>query len=186
MSTQSARVRIHNNTSHSLLSVAVVHKYSDDFKNDYAWQNVKEKSHTGNDLKVQYNTGFLTTGQDWWLVTWALPNGKVYVTSPNNFRGIIDSIETLVSDNIASLVAKATTAAGQPELAPIASIITDQIKKLAVNEESTTGFKSFILRDEDENQTVTITINDNSVDYDVKSGDDKNNPIKEVKALQRA
>ena len=43
---------------------------------------------------VTYNTGFGTTGRDWWYVSWVYTDSStIYYSDPNNFRGAIDFME---------------------------------------------------------------------------------------------
>ncbi|KAJ7908103.1 hypothetical protein B0H13DRAFT_2498866 [Mycena leptocephala] len=57
---------------------------------------------TRDPLAVDYNTGFLTTGKDWWLITWFHPDMKrIWYSSPNNMRGFFDFADNLLPDAIA-------------------------------------------------------------------------------------
>ena len=101
---QTAQVTINNVGKQKLLSVKVHHIYSDVYSNELAWEagdatigitSFKAQS-------VQYNTGALTTGRDWWLVTWYDAAGDCYFTDPLNFRNIIDVVESISTANCTS------------------------------------------------------------------------------------
>ena len=68
MAHQTASIEIVNNTGRTLLSVSVAHKYSDNYKNDHTWTVIRDGAATST-TQVDFNTGFLTTGKDWWVVT---------------------------------------------------------------------------------------------------------------------
>ena len=71
MSSKKAFVRILNKTGAPMINVKIVHKYSDLYKNDKTWiDEVPNNEYTQGPLEVDYNTGFLTFGKDWWLVAW--------------------------------------------------------------------------------------------------------------------
>jgi len=67
MTKRTAYVAIRNEKSEPLIAVGVKHKYSDNYTNDGEWAIVQPGELSGETLKVEYNTGFLTTGVDWYL-----------------------------------------------------------------------------------------------------------------------
>jgi hypothetical protein len=96
VTTRTGYATVRNNTSQPLLGVSLVHKYSDEFKEEQQWGLVQPGEAGEEHLAVQFNTGFMTTGRDWWLVTWFSPDMKTILFSdPNNFRDIVDGLETL-------------------------------------------------------------------------------------------
>lgn len=184
MSHKQAKVVLVNKTSGDLLSVGIVHKYSNDYKEKQDWAAIKKGEKTSS-FTVNYTTGLLTTGQDWWAISWIDTKGKMYITDPKNIRGFVDFLET-VTGPFAKLAATLSgVAITDPEpfskAAAAALAITSAATAVLTNKESTKGFKSFILRPEDAGSTIKITIRDSGVDYHAKSGDDKGNPFKEVK-----
>ncbi|KAJ7534716.1 hypothetical protein O6H91_12G000900 [Diphasiastrum complanatum] len=186
-----ARVRITNNSGRNIQpgSIYVSHKYSDDYKNQLVFGKGLQQGQTddgnGNQL-VDYTTGFLTTGRDWWYVTWVFSDTKaIYQTDPNNFRCAIDILE---GAGPAALSAAAAAIAGvaacglppvagcaaSPLAAAGAAVAAGSLSKALLNNEKTCGFKQFILRSEDAITTgawVTITIHaGNKLTFNAPSG----------------
>lgn len=171
-----AKVAIENQTGQRLLSVSVGHKYSNDFKNTYDWEGPIEIGKTTNaDMVVDYNTGFLTTGRDWWVVSWVTEDGKTHVTNPKNLRGIIDFLEGIGSKIAAPLASLATALSLAPE--PVISkatgaavAVTSVVVGGFCNSESTNGFKQHILRSEDQDAPVKIILKRDKTVFHSKSG----------------
>lgn len=148
-----ANVAVHNGTGTNLVSIAVAHKYSNEYKNQYTWEDVAANSTTGADLEVDYNTGFLTTGRDWWMITAVDDAGRVYISNPHNFREILDVLEKVTKDVLQML----PPIGSNPGVAA-AQKVTTAILDHMLNYEDTAGFKQHILREDDEGRTVTITL----------------------------
>lgn len=175
---RTAQVSVENNTNDDLLSVSLIHKYSDDYNNDKPYSIIPSHQSGDGYLTVEYNTGPLTTGRDWWLLTWYSQDLKrQYYTHPNNFRGVFDALDkvapSIIQAAVGSAVALVTSesgpvAAGAAAVAvALAKETTDQI----FNSESTDGFKQHILRKEDQNAVTRIVINeDGTVDFYSRSG----------------
>lgn len=169
---QIANVSVRNETGKTLRSVHVLHHYSDDYKNKADWGKVPPGCNTSPVLQVDYTTGFLTTGRDWWVVSWEYEgDGNVYFTDPNNLRSLMDFLEKagMVAIKAALAAAAAAESAGQATAAgsEAGAIITDML----FNTESTSGFKQHILRDEDAGKLTTIVIHrDNTVEWISPSG----------------
>lgn len=161
-----ANVQINNKSGVPIYNVTLVHKYSDNYKDNNIWPVVgNETKSTG--TKVRYNTGFGTTGKDWWLVSWTVElSGQAvmqYTTAPNNFRDIIDVAEKATIKGLpiaSSVVSVASVGAGPATSLAIAggSIIANELVNRTMNTTSTDGFKQHILRDEDANQWTEIII----------------------------
>jgi hypothetical protein len=169
---RTAKVAIVNNTPNTLYGVSVVHKYSDNYKNDKVWDDpVKPGQTTPDFLEVEYNTGFLTTGRDWWAVQWFLDDKAedVYYTDPDNLRGLFDFFEKIMPSVMA---AAARAAAGaNPIAGKGAKAAAKILSKALFNHESTAGFKQHILREEDEGAVTEIHINNDwTVSFKSKSG----------------
>jgi hypothetical protein len=187
MTERTAYVVVKNSTTTKLLSVGVAHKYSDNYKESKIWTSLDIDA-VSDGLQVNYNTGFLTTGQDWWLVSWIDTNGGAWVTDPQNFRDVIDSLESAaktVLEALEPIVAVGSAITGQEEV-DLAYNAVKTVVDLSTNDESTAGFKSFILRSDDDGQTITIEIKGSPGNYTVKysapSGDDDDNPTKKLEA----
>lgn len=143
---RSAYVTVRNNTPNPIRAVTVLHKYSNNYKHRGDWDIIQTSNTSDSKLTVEYNTGFFTTGRDWWLVTWQNEDKTwFYYSDPKNLRRIFDTIEGISPGN--------------------------RLKSL-FNSESTTGFKQHILRKEDANQVTEIIINkDNTITFHSRSGD---------------
>ena len=147
-----APIYIENRTGGELEYVALVHKYSDVYKDKETFANIANGVRSNDYLIARYNTGFGTTGKDWWQVSWKKKgDNRVYYTNPNNFRGIFDAVENL---------AKKTSA----------KLATDEITALFFNSEGTKGFKQHILRSKDENRPTIIAIYNHTVELKSPSG----------------
>jgi hypothetical protein len=171
---QTASIEIVNHTGSDLLSVSVAHKYSDDYKNEHTWENIKSGATTST-KKVEFNTGLLTTGRDWWVVTWVDDKGHTYVTDPKNFRNIVDFLEKIGSEiagPMAAIAAWVATGSPEPTTKVIAAAvaITSAVAKQFLNTEGTDGYKQHILREEDKNRPTRIVIKGNEVNFDSTSG----------------
>ena len=118
------------------------------------------------------------------MVSWIDTKGNMYVTDPNNLRGFVDFLEKVTGPFAKLATVLSGVAITDPEpfskAAAAALAVTSAATAILCNSESTSGFKSFILRSEDEGSTVRIKITDKDVQYFAKSGDDKGNPFKKV------
>ncbi|MGR9114673.1 MAG: hypothetical protein ACU85E_02825 [Gammaproteobacteria bacterium] len=172
-----AKVLIENQTGQRILSVSVGHKYSNDYKNTFDWEGPIEIGKTTNaGMVVDYHTGALTTGRDWWVVSWVTEDGKTYVTNPKNLRGIIDFLEGIGSKISAPLASLATALSLAPE--PVISKVTGAavaVTSVVVggfcNAESTNGFKQHILRKNDQDAPTKIILKQDTVVFHSKSGE---------------
>lgn len=183
-SRNTAQVTVRNNWDQPLIGVGIIHKYSNDYKNDGQWGIVKPGELASNPFDVIYTTGFLTTGRDWWVVTWYSADMKTqYYSDPVNFRNIIDALETvapaLVKATMKTVAAGMAAEAG-PGAVLAAKAAAKQLAKITnealFNTESTDGFKQHILRDDDANKLTEIVINkDRSITFKSKSGNSETN-----------
>lgn len=178
MTKRTAYANVKNNTSQPIVAVGLVHKYSDDYKNRHEWGIIQPGSSGEGTMEVHYNTGFLTTGRDWWVLTWYTPDMKtMYYSDPKNFQNILNWFESIAPDAIsgaAGAIAGLGTSLSGPAAvgaatlaAAAAKATTDQL----FNSEKTGGFKQHILREEDEGAVTEISINaDFSITISSKSG----------------
>jgi len=162
---QTAQVVVKNNTQKLLKSVNVVHKYSTNYTNRGDWgpealSPTPVPGEISSPMVVDYNTGFLTTGEDWWLVVWQYEGDlQLYYTNPNNFMDYWSKI----SGFIAGLIDKALDAEGLSA----GKVIIDSV----INSEDVSGFKEHLLREVDAELQTTIVINaDNTVEWQSPSG----------------
>lgn len=175
-----AKVRIENRTGQQLNSVSVGHKYSDDYKNEHTWEGpINTGSKTNESMLVDYHTGVLTTGRDWWVVSWVTADGDVYLTNPTNFRGLIDFGEKVVSTvsgplaELGTLLVAPLLVADPSKISAVATAsvaVTAGLISTLCNSESTKGFKQHILRSEDAEEFTTIVIENDKVRFESKSG----------------
>jgi hypothetical protein len=145
-----ANVVVENKTGNVIEVVTVAHKYSDNYKQAKTWGNLPNGQPVKEPLVVEYNTGFGTTGRDWWVVSWKYQgDDAIYLTDPFNLRGPIDALEKATIKALPGAGTAAGGAIGGEPGAAIGGPAADQIGKLFLNTESTDGFKQHILRDED-------------------------------------
>ncbi len=150
-------------------SVYIVHKYSDVYKDITVLENIWEWS---KGCYVRYNTGFLTTGVDWWYLVIELENGRVYVTDPGLGQAILNIFEQLVLA-AAQAIGAAVPGAG----------FVGEIAQLMLNSESTDGFARHVLREEDdyENDTeVWIEIHHHHVRIRSNTGQPTDIPLRRI------
>ncbi|KAH0521847.1 hypothetical protein TsFJ059_005782 [Trichoderma semiorbis] len=178
---RTATVSIRNNTSKPIVGISLIHKYSDLYKHRKEWAAIPAGDSSTESLKVEYNTGFFTTGRDWWFISWYSQDMKtLYYSSPQNFRGAFDAIEKGVSPELVyqagMLLAPIAVISGGPVLAVPATLATVAVAKATTNglyeTEETAGFKQHILREEDEGKVTEIIINeDETITFKSHSGD---------------
>lgn len=171
-----AIIVIENKTGKEIEFVTVAHKYSDNYKNHKTWGNLLNDKTTKDGLEVEYNTGFGTTGRDWWVVTWKFKgDDTVYLTTPQNFRGLIDGVEKGLTQALPEIGKAAGAAVGGEAGAAIGGPAAEKVGMLFLNTESTDGFKQHILRDEDskekDGKPTVIEIGPKEVKFKSPSGD---------------
>jgi len=177
-----ADVVVSNKTGKTILSVTVAHKYSDEYEHQLDWPGVLANGASTSGQPVTYNTGFGTTGRDWWYVSWVYTDSStVYYSDPNNFRGAIDFMEKAsriaipVGTSIAATVfgavctagtagacGPAATAAVVSTMAAAGATIASAAAGELLANGGTQGFKQHILRDDDAGKTVTIELEKNN------------------------
>ena len=85
MTKHTATVVVRNETGGDVVTIHVGHKYSDNFKNQKDFACVLKNDETtpsSNKLTVEYNTGFGTTGRDWWYDGFLMADGSFYQSNP--------------------------------------------------------------------------------------------------------
>ena len=163
-SPNTARVKVVNQTGESLRAVTITHKYSDVYTEIHTYDTVEAGGESSSDMEVQFNTGSFTTGRDWWLVVAVAEDGAVFFSSPENFRGVIDSLEQ-VAPALAGVAADMAT--GNPV---VGIAVEEAIRASDVfNTATTDGFKQHILREEDGEVSIII----HSLDRNPDGGDDQ-------------
>jgi hypothetical protein len=175
---QKAYVQVINNTPHSLSGIGLSHKYSDVYNEKTVWPNL-QPGQWSSPFEVTYNTGFLTTGRDWWWVFGhndADPIGahsmSQFYSDPANFREFFDWLEK----SAPTLIGAALTAAEilQPQLAEVtavAGVAAEALCQAMLNDATTAGYKQHILEDEDAGKVLQIWINgDGTMNFISPSG----------------
>lgn len=161
--TRTTTVKVENHTGKTVDYVAVVHKYSDNFKENKTWSNIGNGRTTRGTMKIRYNTGFGTSGQDWWHVVYKLKgeNFLRYV-NPRNGRSVIDSIERFSKRNAnwaANELGKVPTKTLKSTIAKkLAQVVIKESAKHLLNNSSTKGFKKHLLRAKDQSAGLTIKL----------------------------
>lgn len=177
-----ADVVVKNKTGKTILQVTVAHKYSDEYEHQLDWPGALKDGMTTSGKPVTYNTGFGTTGRDWWYVSWVYTDSStVYYSDPNNFRGAIDFMEkagrvvipvgSAIGAAVVGAVCTAGTFGGCGPVAATAIATTSAAAGAAIASAAagellstggTKGFKQHILRDDDAGKTVTIELQKNN------------------------
>lgn len=181
--TRTATVDVVNNSGQRILpmSINVMHKYSDVFKNGYVYRDALEVGQrtnptrwirtrqdpaaddTGGSAVVQYNTGFGTTGVDWWSFTWtSAPDYVLHTSDPDNGRKFFDLAEKAGPKIVAVVTTAAVIAASEGAATPAAEKAGVAASLLVgatlLNGEATDGFKRCFLTSDDENRPVVIDL----------------------------
>ncbi|KAL7942787.1 hypothetical protein V8C42DRAFT_330378 [Trichoderma barbatum] len=177
---RTASVSVRNNTSKPIVSISLLHKYSDVYKHRKEWAAIPAGDLSQGSLQVEYNTGFFTTGRDWWFISWYSQDMKtLYYCNPQNFRGTFDAIEKSISHEAiytaGALLAPIAIISGGLIAVPVAmaamgaaKLTTDHV----FDSEDTTGYKQHILREEDEGKVTEVIINeDKTVTFKSQSGE---------------
>lgn len=177
-----ARVTVSNNTSDSLLGVSVIHKYSSVYRSQHLWHVIPPGETPSDDMEVDYNTGFLTTGLDWWYVSWFSTDMKtIYYSNPKNLSGLLDIVDCSAPYLIAA--AAAAVAGGETDSpAAVAAVAAAALATTSVlfNNDKVAGYKEHLLRDEDANALTVIVINpDLTITFKSPSGDSKSDSSSE-------
>lgn len=172
-----AWVKIHNNTGKPMIGISLVHKYSNVYKEEKQWDKLENGETTSEALGVDYNTGFLTTGRDWWFIMWFHPDMKyIWHSSPINMRGFFDFADNIVPDAIAGAAGAAAglggafTGPGAVVAAAAAAAAAKLVTSSLFNSEGTEGFKQHMLEEEDEGEIMEIVVNLEDVEFKSKSG----------------
>lgn len=161
-----------NRTGTDLIEIRVYHKYSDNYRNTKIWKNIPDGTTTPA-APATYNTGFGTTGRDWWLVTWLDKAGNLYMTNPKNGRAFFDGLEKVgkgMLEGIREMVKNSNPKSSEEAAALTIGAVCDAVFSPMLNSEATAGFKQHILRAEDEGHTTKIIIEKKEVVFDSKSG----------------
>lgn len=160
-----AYATIYNETPDPILSVSLLHKYSDNYKNHQEYPVIQPNGVFAYPFcRVDFNTGFGTTGRDWWAVSWYTQDLKHYCyTDPNNFRGFFDVVDHVAPGLITAVVAVAAAVIteGDVESAQKAGELAWATTNELFNTEGTKGYKQHILRSDDGQRFVDFHIKAN-------------------------
>lgn len=171
---ETANVVIHNFTGKDIIGLNLSHKYSDVYKHEYSYDGIIKAGSQTSPKRVEYNTGALTSGKDWWAVNWVdiSENPKLYYSNPNNFRNVVDFLEQAstiavpvaagIITGVVGAVCTGATAGGCGTPTVIATSAAVKASTLAIsqltNSEGTDGYKQFILRPKDAGKNVVIQL----------------------------
>lgn len=155
-----AKVVIVNDTGKDLAKITVYHKYSNEFKDEFSWENLSAGATSNpHDKPVRFYTGVATTGVDWWVVVFKDKTGNEYISDPKNFRKIVDGLEIILLDSIPIISSIIVDPSG--------GLIKDAgeiAARAALNKEETfskqlgVAFKQHILRKADADTTIKIIL----------------------------
>lgn len=148
-----------NDMPDPILSVSLMHKYSDVYKNNQEYAVIQPGRLSPDSLTVDYNTGIETTGKDWWMVSWYTSDLKTFCyTDPNNFRGLFDAFDHVAPGLITAVVAVAAAVIteGDIDSAQKAGQLAWATTNELFNTEATKGFKQHILTGADSKNWVDI------------------------------
>lgn len=154
---RAANVNVFNYTPKVIEWVSVAHKYSNNYKDHGAWGQLMPNTGTINPMRAYFNTGFGTTGQDWWVVSWKYAgDSRTCFTNPNNFRIVIEELERGALKQVRPLGEKAgayLVSLIHAGLAKPGALIGGEaaqaLGNALLNTESTVGFKKHVLRESD-------------------------------------
>ncbi|RCI13046.1 hypothetical protein L249_0076 [Ophiocordyceps polyrhachis-furcata BCC 54312] len=179
---RTSQVTVVNHTKSAITCVSLAHKYSSVYKDGKEWARIDPGAAAQDWMKVSYNTGPFTTGRDWWLLTFYDDRGTtLYATAPNNFRAVVDALES-VAGTLVLAASGAAAGAGVAFagltgvggfLAPLAAIgIAKLTSDRLLSAEPTDGLKQHTLRVEDEGRLTAVIVNeDYTVTFRSASGD---------------
>jgi hypothetical protein len=173
---RTAVVKVENKTGKELLSVMVAHKYSNVYKNAKAWNNLLPGRTSTDALTVEYETGELTVGRDWWMVVWVYKGDPtLHVTDPQNLRDIVDAVEKFTQRVLPFVSAGVGRVAGGDVGSVAGLAVGATTAERLLNSEPTMGFKQHILRAEDSRENdsgpTLIQIGRNEVTFRSRSGE---------------
>ncbi|NDK97907.1 hypothetical protein [Photorhabdus bodei] len=151
-------------------------------KNINAINKLKPECKSKEEMLVDYNIGVATTGTDWWIIMWVEKDGgkeNIYVSTPNNFRGILDYLEERVRSFNNAIPATEM-------IHKVGKTLVDMV----FNDQKTDGYKMFTLRDEDSikyknPEYVSIVLGESNgkriVDFIARSGHASTNAMRTEK-----
>lgn len=175
---RAAKVVVTNNSGFKISNLRVFHKYSDEFSDELtggdlapgastkppaqctlAFGEKPEKAGKIDQICARYYTGFWTTGRDWWIVVFDDDKGRTFVSSPVNFRRVIDGLEKNLLDVTPSLLKLIPDPSAGMGTGALDVVIRSVFNKAETyNEKFGVNFKQHILRPQDGNKVTTIEI----------------------------
>eukprot|EP01053_Blabericola_migrator_P001160 Blabericola_migrator_1__1159@NODE_129_length_13297_cov_112_007559_g114_i0_p8_GENE_NODE_129_length_13297_cov_112_007559_g114_i0NODE_129_length_13297_cov_112_007559_g114_i0_p8_ORF_typecomplete_len167_score22_42PUD1_2/PF18457_1/1_7e31_NODE_129_length_13297_cov_112_007559_g114_i0999510495 len=132
-----------NRTDTPIFNVTLIHKYSSLYKDFGSWPEIAPNARSGF-IPIQFHTGLLHTGTDWWVVLWRDSQGRLCKTNPNNLRWLLDSV-TKEAPTLLSGAHRGNKA------------MNDTVGYFK-RTESTDGFKKYLLTDLDVTEPVFIIL----------------------------
>lgn len=143
---RSAKARIINRTGAKIETLNLAHKYSSIYRNAKLFSNIDPNASTNTYLTVQYHTGFLCYGSDWWWITWTDSNNQLHIIEPKNSERSSDNEVPLTHVN--NKISKRDTQSN-----PIVNPTHGNSK-----DSSTCGYHSYMLESKDDGEYVNIIL----------------------------
>jgi hypothetical protein len=157
---RNARARIINRTGVKIEFLTLAHTYSDNYKNAKIFSNIEPNSISNGYLIVDYHTGFMCYGTDWWWLTWTDSNNQVHTIDLKDDRCPNDG------ENPASQVSSKISTRD-------AELYIDKNEQHGASSQSTCGYKSYMLESEDDGKYVNIYLHpysENGIEFETPSG----------------
>ena len=143
-------------------------------KESFVFKNIPPNCGRSGEFIVEYNTGFLTTGQDWFFLAFQCngsAGGPHFIIKPNGITDALDCLAKLGSQFGSAIAGAIAAIIAGPEAAGPASAAAATAIAFLLNNESVAGFRAHILRDCDANGLTVIHIqNDGRVWFESRSG----------------
>ena len=140
-----AKVRIINYTGVKIEFLTLAHIYSDVYKNAKIFSNIDSNRITNSSLIVEYHTGFLCYGTDWWWLTWTNSNNQVFTINSKSSYSCLSNDEKSASKMSSKISNRGTKL-----------YIIDKPDKSTADNQSTCGYMSYMLQNGDDGGYVNI------------------------------
>lgn len=150
-----AKARLINNTGRDIVVASIVHKYSNQYRNQKTFSSIRQGNSTEEHLLAEYNTGAFATGRDWWLIAWQYDSNALFYTSANTLGDILDFVAPEIKSN------ELVNASRQPlAYQPLSCTLPSLLAKSLLKSNQTPGFKPHSLKAEDHNQFIDIVLDE--------------------------
>jgi hypothetical protein len=174
--------QVMNQSGVDVVTVVVSHRRADLGTHVDNFHSIKNNAGSSGGF-TNYVTG-AASDHDWWQVTWIDINGRIWQTSPENFRATADALETIGADAMGPTMAALVGSGGEFLGGPIGGIVAAKVgEKLGVelghaifnNKEGTVGYKQADLTSSDQHtkgsHPLKIFLRGKTVVWEFRSGD---------------